>query len=179
MRCSKIQKALTEDLSAAALSEIRKHLEDCCRCRELLEDLRAIDTLNRSLPKRTQAPADFGERVICGLSTPKRRRATLTYLMLVPAVVLLAGIGWNLSLSLSTSGTLEKATAESFDAAVGTEMALDGLLENSVRSGATNSDYVEVIVEVPDGAPFIIRIPSTIQVREANVQSELLTLVSY
>lgn len=176
MKCSKIHRILTEDLSAAALSEIRDHLRNCRCCRELLKDLQALDELNRSLPRRAQAPADFGNRVISGLEDPGRRRHAAVYLMVLPALLLGAAIGWHLSSSPSAGGSPE--TAAAFDAAE-TETPLDRLQTGEVRSGNLNSGYVEVIVEDEDGTPFLIRIPSMIEIQETDVQSEPLALVSY
>ena len=56
---------LDRDLAAASLERIRRHLDDCALCRELLEGLRrTVDALQRlSSPGGEVGPAEIASRV--------------------------------------------------------------------------------------------------------------------
>lgn len=180
MKCSKVQKVLTEDLSSAALSELRGHLEGCPECRSFLQDLEALQELKRSLPRRIQAPADFAGRMEGRLAMRANSRMfSRRALAFLSAALLLTALGWHRLASDSADEATQEVPRFSLGAKVEPLGGVDGTPEDQRIAGRTRSDYVEVIIQDSAGTPYLVRIPSRIHIRRNYGGRDALTLASY
>jgi hypothetical protein len=184
MICSEAKKLMIEDLETALLPEIQEHLEDCLECRKLAEYLSTLEDLNRALSGQHRAPADFAEKVIDEVERQVPRssflRPSLALVFLIPV---LAGIGWNQWQSRADETTVVTATDDLSERQSPNPSIQYQVKRQSGKAGRPPFNdkpaYVEVLLNDPSGNPYVVRIPSTIRIRQTEAQRGYLTYVSH
>lgn len=78
MKCREVEVLLTESLDQALLAEVRNHLSECDACRRLQQEMEAMEALNFSLGRMSDAPVDFSKRVTRKLTRRRWRRSAMT-----------------------------------------------------------------------------------------------------
>ncbi|HOM99502.1 MAG TPA: hypothetical protein PLM33_04530 [Acidobacteriota bacterium] len=163
MNCERVQELLAERTDARELPEVESHLLRCSTCREVLRELEEIEELSRSLAGRVRAPRGFARHVahVC------TRRFVWQWKTLVPvlsALVFAVGMTW-----VWQDGAADAATEfAAGDPSLSAEEAVHPFSGLSERQ----PEYVEVILSGEDGGPFIVRVPSVIEVRRTSVSED-------
>ena len=156
MICSVVQKKIIEDLDHRLEEEIGAHLGNCSECRQLYDDLVALEELAQSLGDQYKAPTGFGARVVAQANKIKSGRFFRFRPVLVPLaiVMLLFGFFW-MNDGAITSGSLETQGIAVSDIAAGIQDYENG----------EGLSYVEVVIDDDDDGEMILRLPSIIEVR--------------
>ncbi len=179
MNCQEVEKLLIDSLDAADRPEICEHLLGCPACAELRRQLEEIEGLNRALARVSGAPRGFSGKVASEVSRGRRLRPGWGILFSAAAGVALLAGGLHFSQGYSDSArSLEIET--SID---GADLAADDFdfrpsFEAYRQPGQAGISYIEVMVPASGGS-YIVRVPSTIQIRRPSPVEAQLTRVSY
>lgn len=178
MKCRDVERLLAEDLSNLESSEIQAHVKDCPRCHSLADEFRSLDALRDSLSRGVRAPEDFSKKVARRVSSSSR-----SFIYAVPCLLLILGAaaGWNYS-----DVTPPRERQLLISNRTGTELreipisGAESLDPRTPDWKIRDSQYVEVMITDSTGQTYIVRIPSELQVRQVNGESEgYVTYVSH
>ncbi|MCH8820735.1 MAG: hypothetical protein IIB03_10535 [Acidobacteria bacterium] len=170
MTCKEVEQLLTEDISLGNDARVEDHIGRCGVCRKLLRELDSMSELSRLLREMDQAPADFSSRVYARLARP-----SLWQLQWKPALVLglvilgLVGFLWIQEEQPAPEAMLvsEETPREELFARV-----KDGDLE-FIDGDWVEGTYVDVILNSPTDAEYILRLPSRIKVRTNDLNHDI------
>lgn len=166
MKCKAVERLLSEDLGAASRPDVKHHLRLCAGCREVCRDLLSLQKLSRLLDGKVEAPASFSSRIQAATSVSRAGwmawKPALLVMML--AVLLGAMVFWT-----------EEQGAETRSSAVEAHL----LREGKDRSGLPAVEqqpavpYVEIILNQAARPPRLLRLPSTIEIRETQLHQDV------
>ncbi len=182
MTCAEVEKILLDDLDAASAADVDAHLRVCRDCRDLRRQLVEIEELNRDLSRLSGAPLGFTGKIVSEVS----RRCTWPALGPLAAVlvgVTLLGLGLRWSQNLSDAASVEAVSARQpvFFQDRSPRDGADGLdsLRGDGVPGQTGSSYMEVMISEPSGRSYIVRVPSTIEIRHNKLTEDRFVKVSH
>ncbi len=155
MNCKSVQQQIIEDLSHRCDEAVKIHLECCPECRQLCDDLIALEDLARSLGDQYKVPAGFGSRVLAHT----HRKTFLGFFGLRPILVLLLIVMLPLGLFLMDDGAASRN--ESFV----TEDAAH-------REVSEDPEYIEVVIDDPEQGELILRLPSVIEIHRTELHED-------
>ena len=161
MNCSKVEKIRGEDLDAAE-PDMRRHLENCQRCRSLYEELVAIEELATTLNGGRGAPRGFSEHVFREIESGGWNwKPTATAVSCLAAAAL--AVVWT---SAPQSPELDTPRKPEVVEVLAKPILRPVPDEGPVVRELGDPDYVERIFQHPSGSDYILRLPSTIQIRK-------------
>jgi predicted anti-sigma-YlaC factor YlaD len=159
MNCELSQQRLIEDLAHRCDKDIEAHLEDCSECRQLCDDLLALEELARSLGNRYRVPEDFGMKVLA-----HRPRGSFSSLLkfrpiLVPLVIVMLSFGF-FWLHDGASARDELFVAE------------EVVVVDTADWEETDSAYIEVVIEDPHEGEMMLHLPSVIEIHRTELHED-------
>lgn len=163
MTCKEVEQLLTEDISLGNDARVEDHIGRCGVCRKLLRELDSMSELSRLLREMDQAPADFSSRVYARLARP-----SLWQLQWKPALVLglvilgLVGFLWIQEEQPAPEAML-----------VSEETPREELFARVKDGDWVEGTYVDVILNSPTDAEYILRLPSRIKVRTNDLNHDI------
>lgn len=163
MTCKEVEQLLTEDISLGNDARVEDHIGRCGVCRKLLRELDSMSELSRLLREMDQAPADFSSRVYARLARP-----SLGQLQWKPALVLglvilgLVGFLWIQEEQPAPEAML-----------VSEETPREELFARVKDGDWVEGTYVDVILNSPTDAEYILRLPSRIKVRTNDLNHDI------
>lgn len=170
MNCREIEELLLDDIRQRERREVEEHLEGCERCRVLCENLERIRELNQALFQAAEAPEGFENRVLAEAAEP-RWKLWQTAVMTLSLTLVVSG-GW-LVMNGTMSGNPSVSTPE--NAAV---LPVDNI-RGPQPLPESSAQFVEVLVTDSQGQSYIVRVPSTIQIRRDDFRRSGYVPVSY
>ncbi len=182
MTCAEVEKVLLEDLDAASGADVEAHLLVCRDCQDLRRQLVEIDELNRDLARLSGAPLGFTGKIVSEVS---RRRSwpVLGPLAAVLVGVTLLGAGLRWSQSISDAASIDAGSVRQpvifQDRSTGNGPdGLDDPRGNGIPA-QSGSSYMEVVISEPSGRSYIVRVPSTIEIRRNKLTDDRFVKVSH
>lgn len=169
MNCRRVEKLLIEDSASGALSQLREHMAQCDSCRELHEELLAIEELSSNLSSGQGAPECFSSTVFEQTLHSHPSRGYPLRLMVVGAfsAVLAAGLAWQSGVGIG-GGAGKGALAEG---AAATPVSFEQL--RVVRHvDHIEPEFVDVILDRPGSSPYLLRLPAKIEIRHDELPRE-------
>ena len=180
MTCRKVERLLTENFRSADNDELARHLAECDGCRRLQQDLKALAELSGEIKKETEAPAFFTSRVCARISEPGPARRSLTFAVLTVSAVVVFSLGLLRFTFLTdkpanaTNQSVVRTGSAGEDWSVEQDWRADSSLPASgIMTGPENdARFVEILVGKPSESDYIVRLPSTIEVRNSQAENE-------
>jgi len=180
MNCRKVERLLTEDFRSADNPELACHLDECEGCRALYRDLKALAELSGKLKKETEAPAFFVSRVCARLPERVSLRRSLKLAVVAVSVIVILSLGFLKFFFLveKPAGTANQSIVVTGSAGEDWSVEEDWRTEWPVAESGllsapeAKSEFVEILVGKPSESDYIVRLPSTIEVRNSQAENE-------
>ncbi len=180
MTCAEVEKVLLEDPDAASGAEVEGHLRACRSCQDLRRQLLEIEELNRDLARLSGAPLGFTHKIVSEVSRRRSWPALGPLAVVLLGVTLLgAGLRWSQGLSEAASAKTGSVRQPVVFQDRSLEDAADSL--DYVRGGVSGQtgSYMEVMISEPSGRSYIVRVPSTIEIRHNKLTEDRFVKVSH
>lgn len=172
MNCKEVERLLTEDLAWEGDPQVESHLERCGPCSKLHQDLLLLREWSGELREEVKAPADFSAHVMREVRSP----GFLAGFLLSPTragLVLVTVFGLMAMGDLSLEALFrDGGGSRAWESALESRQGITVFELNADPEGTGGTSYVEVVLEDPTESEYILRLPSTIEIRRTEFQSE-------
>lgn len=166
MSCQELVELLLDRLDACEPA-VREHLKGCSECRRAYEELKSLDELQRALAGTVHAPAEFSGQVLSALSARRRRIRWVLPSAFAGLMFVGLGIAW----LAGFSGTAVPGELPAYgELGVVSDQPGEDHEDQALPPG--DRPYVDVVLENAPELEFILRLPSTIEIRASGLHDD-------
>ncbi len=166
MTCKKVERILTENISAVEETDVQAHIRSCSRCEKLCRELQSMEQLSRLLGETVESPSDFLSRVQSRLSEVSGWQAYWRPVFVVSLVILISvGFLWVREVRITDEAMLGSRSVVQEESVSGNDLQRADARE-------VPAPYVEVILSGPSESEYILRLPSRIRIQTTHLNHD-------